>query len=122
MNERLTLFQIFLLRLCHRNGGWPTFVQDRGNASCHRLRNRRRAPARTFANIPFLFALLLYAGFALLWVRILSFTPLSRAYPFVALAFALTPLLGAAFFAEPLCPRLLVGIVVIMGGLLLVAG
>ena len=29
-----------------------------------------------------------------LWVWILTFTPLSRAYPFVALAFALTPALG----------------------------
>ena len=32
----------------------------------------------------------------------LSFTPLSRAYPFLALAFALTPALGCLVFAEPL--------------------
>ena len=43
-----------------------------------------------FYNLYFLSALVLYAGFALLWVWILSFTPLSRAYPFVALAFAHT--------------------------------
>ena len=73
-------------------------------------------------NIPFLLALLLYAGFAILWVWILSFTPLSRAYPFVALAFALTPLLGGVFFAEPLSLRLLLGILFILAGLLLVAG
>jgi hypothetical protein len=35
-------------------------------------------------------------------VWILSFTPLSRAYPFLALAFALTPALGCLVFAEPL--------------------
>jgi hypothetical protein len=33
-------------------------------------------------------AVLLYAALAVLWVWVLSFTPLSRAYVFVALAFA----------------------------------
>ena len=50
----------------------------------------------------FLGAVLLYAALTVLWVWILTFTPLSRAYPFVALAFALTPLLGALVFAEPI--------------------
>ena len=35
-------------------------------------------------NIYFVTALVFYAGYAILWVWILSFTPLSRAYPFVA--------------------------------------
>ncbi|HEU4780376.1 MAG TPA: hypothetical protein VFS58_10895, partial [Steroidobacteraceae bacterium] len=34
-------------------------------------------------------AVALYAGATLLWVRILTTVPLSRAYPFVALAFVL---------------------------------
>ena len=51
-----------------------------------------------------------------------AFTPLSRAYPFVAIAFALTPLLGGLVFAEPLSARLLIGLAVIVGGLYLVAG
>lgn len=51
-------------------------------------------------NIYFVTALVFYAGYAILWVWILSFTPLSHAYPFVALAFALTPLLGAMLFGE----------------------
>ena len=38
----------------------------------------------------FFVAVILYAALTVLWVWILSFTPLSRAYPFVALAFALT--------------------------------
>lgn len=67
-------------------------------------------------------ALLLYAGLAVLWVWILSFTPLSRAYVFVALAFAVTPLLGGLMFAEPISMRLMVGIGLICGGLLLVTG
>jgi drug/metabolite transporter (DMT)-like permease len=70
----------------------------------------------------FFAALILYAALTVLWVWILSFTPLSRAYPFVALAFALTPALGGLVFAEPMSMRLVIGIVLILGGLLLVAG
>ncbi len=70
----------------------------------------------------FLAAVGLYAALSALWVWVLTFTPLSRAYPFVAIAFALTPLLGGLVFAEPLSPRLLVGLAVILGGLYLVAG
>jgi hypothetical protein len=50
----------------------------------------------------FFVALILYARLTVLWVWILSFTPLSRAYPFLALAFALKPALGCLVFAEPL--------------------
>jgi drug/metabolite transporter (DMT)-like permease len=70
----------------------------------------------------FLVALLLYGALTVLWVWILTFTPLSRAYPFVALAFALTPALGGLFFAEPISIRLVVGIVLILCGLVFVAG
>src|SRR3981189_647348 len=50
----------------------------------------------------FFVALILYAALTVLWVWLLSFAPLSRAYPFLALAFALTPALGCLVFAEPL--------------------
>ena len=70
----------------------------------------------------FVAAVLLYGALAVLWVWILSFTPLSRAYIFVALAFAATPLLGAIVFLEPISPRLVTGIGLIVCGLLLVAG
>ena len=43
-----------------------------------------------------------FVALTVLWVWILSFTSLSRAYPFLALAFALTPALGCLVFAEPL--------------------
>jgi drug/metabolite transporter (DMT)-like permease len=71
-------------------------------------------------NAWFLAALVLYGALTLAWVWILTFTPLSRAYPFVALAFAITPLLGAWAFAEPIGWRLVGGIVVIALGLALV--
>lgn len=68
----------------------------------------------------FLAALALYALLALVWVWILTFTPLSRAYPFVAIAFAVTPLLGGLIFGEPLTLRLFVGVTIIFCGLLVV--
>ena len=73
-------------------------------------------------NVYFFAAFALYCALALAWLWILTFTPLSRAYPFVALAFAITPLLGAWVFAEPIGPRLVVGIVVIAVGLFMVVG
>ena len=42
--------------------------------------------------------------------------------PFVALAFAVTPIFSAVLLSEPLTTRLMVGIAVILCGLLLVAG
>ena len=63
-----------------------------------------------FCNPYFLSALVLYTGLA-------SFTPLSRAYPFVALAFALTPLLAGSLFGEAISLRLIIGLLLILGGL-----
>jgi len=67
-------------------------------------------------------ALVIYLALAIFWVRILGFIPLSVAYPFVALAFAITPLCAALWFGEPLSARLLAGIVVLLCGLLLIGG
>jgi drug/metabolite transporter (DMT)-like permease len=69
----------------------------------------------------FIVALILYAALTVLWVWILSFTPLSRAYPFVALAFALTPALGILVFGEAASLRLAIGIALIVCGLCLIA-
>lgn len=67
-------------------------------------------------------AVLLYAALTIVWVWILTFTPLSRAYAFVALAFVLTPLAGGAIFGEPISARLLIGIALVVAGLACVAG
>ena len=79
-------------------------------------------PLLLLQNAPFIGAIVLYAALSVLWVWLLTFTPLSRAYPFVAVAFALTAVLGALVFAEPLSARLLAGIVAIACGLVLVVG
>jgi len=66
-------------------------------------------------------ALALYAGLTVLWVWILTFTPLSRAYGFVALAFVLTPLASGFLFAEPVPARVVVGVGFVVIGLLCIA-
>ena len=69
----------------------------------------------------FLGALLLYIGLTVLWVWILTFTPLSYAYPFAALAFAITPLLAAGVFGDPISPRLMLGCLLIVCGIVVIA-
>lgn len=70
----------------------------------------------------FAVSVVLYAALTVVWVWILTFTPLSRAYVFVALSFVVTPFFGAALFGEPISVRLVVGIGLIVGGLYCVAG
>jgi hypothetical protein len=73
------------------------------------------------ANGYFVAAMLLYTALTLLWVWILTFTPLSYAYPFAALAFGMTPLLAAAVFGDPVSLRLMLGCVLIVGGIIVIA-
>jgi multidrug transporter EmrE-like cation transporter len=63
-------------------------------------------------------ALMLYAGSTLLWVKILTSVPLSRAYPVAALAFILVPAAGYLFFDEPVNARLAAGTVLIIAGVI----
>jgi drug/metabolite transporter (DMT)-like permease len=122
MNDRLSLGQISMLATyaIAMAGGQLLFkvAAMRGAGAS--------APAERIAgslfNGYFAVALVLYAALTVLWVWILSFTPLSRAYPFVALAFALTPALGSLVFGEPASFRLAIGIGLILCGLLFIAG
>jgi drug/metabolite transporter (DMT)-like permease len=70
----------------------------------------------------FFVAFAFYCALAICWVWILTFTPLLRTYPFVALAFAITPMLGGWLFDEPINLRLGLGIAAIVIGLILVVG
>jgi drug/metabolite transporter (DMT)-like permease len=67
-------------------------------------------------------AVALYAGATLLWVRVLTTVPLSRAYPFVALAFVLVPAAGYLFFHEPITLRYSLGTALIVIGVAVAAG
>lgn len=123
MNERLTLSQILLLiaysagmaggqilfkTAALRYAAFDGTVGDKFLGLLH--------------NLYFILAIALYAAFSILWVWILSFTPLSRAYPFVALAFAVIPLLGGLIFGETISLRIVLGILFILCGLFLVTG
>lgn len=68
----------------------------------------------------FLAAMLLYFLLSVLWVWVLTFTPLSRAYPFIAVAFVATPLLSHFVFTEALNLQFYFGFCFIAVGLILV--
>lgn len=59
---------------------------------------------------------LLYAVTVGLWILVLREVPISRAYPFTALAMIIVPLVGLVFFGEAFSWTL------VIGGALLVAG
>ena len=107
--------------LCSGHGWPPTAVQNGGAAGAGDGPLAERI-AGFLLNGYFFVALIFYAALTVLWVWILSFTPLSRAYPFLALAFALTPALGCLVFAEPLSMRVVIGIVLTLCGLFFIAG
>ena len=67
-------------------------------------------------------AVALYAAATLLWVRILTTVPLSRAYVFVALAFVIVPAAGYFLFDEALSVRFIIGTVLIVAGVMVAAG
>jgi len=79
------------------------------------------ALAATVLSPTFIAAIALYAGLSAMWVWLLTFTPLSRAYPFVALAFVITPVAAALIFHEPISLRLAIGVALIAVGVALVA-
>jgi drug/metabolite transporter (DMT)-like permease len=64
----------------------------------------------------FIGALALYGVGTLLWILALRETPLSKAYVFVALAFALVPLGATIFFSESLGPRYYLGLLLVIAG------
>ena len=121
MSERLSAAQIVLLigYAAAMVGGQLLFKLAAGRAPADGALGERLFG---LLNVYFVVAVLLYAALSLLWVWLLTFTPLSRAYPFVALAFALTPLFGIVLFGEPFSTKLAIGIALILCGLLFVAG
>lgn len=70
----------------------------------------------------FIAAMGLYVGATLLWILALREYPLSRAYPFTALAFLLVPAGAAIFFGETLGPRYFAGLLLIIAGIALISG
>ena len=74
-----------------------------------------------FLNAWILIGLFAYGVGTLLWIYALSRMPLTVAYPFTALTFALVYLAGAFLFSEPVTMRAMGGVILILGGLFLIA-
>jgi undecaprenyl phosphate-alpha-L-ara4N flippase subunit ArnE len=66
-------------------------------------------------------ALTLYMLATILWIWILQDMPLSQAYPFVALGFAIVPLGAWWFFGETIDFRHVLGTIFIISGILVIA-
>jgi multidrug transporter EmrE-like cation transporter len=76
----------------------------------------------TVATTPsILLGFLCFAVSVLMWLMVLARTPLSTAYPFVALGITLTVAAGVALFGEPLSIQKIVGVVLIIIGIVAVA-
>ncbi len=70
--------------------------------------------------MPLFVAFAIYGLSTLAWVWILQSVELSRAYPFMALAFLLVPAASYIVFGERLDARYALGILLIVGGVVLV--
>jgi multidrug transporter EmrE-like cation transporter len=74
----------------------------------------------TLATLPsFYLALAIYGSATVLWIYVLSRVPLTQAYPWVAGATVLVPLLGHVFYGEVVSPIFWMGMALILAGLLL---
>lgn len=88
-----------------------TLVLDRGVA----------ALLSSLMKWPVIFAVLLYGVGTGVWLLVLKFTPLSRAYPFMALGFVVVPLFARILFNESLSSTYWLGTAVLVTGLVIIA-
>jgi drug/metabolite transporter (DMT)-like permease len=65
----------------------------------------------------FYFGVSLYGALTVVWIWILTRVPLSQAYPFLVLAFVLTPAFGVLIFGETVRIWYLVSLALILIGL-----
>ena len=68
-------------------------------------------------SVYFLGALILYGIATILWILILQEVPISRAYPFAAVGFALIPAAGVVLFGETVSWQYLMGAALIILGI-----
>ena len=77
--------------------------------------------ARALTDPLVLLSLALAFAASLAWIAALSRLSLGQAYPFMSLAFVFTALLSTLFLGEPISVMRWAGLVVVVGGLVLVA-
>jgi drug/metabolite transporter (DMT)-like permease len=66
-------------------------------------------------------AFAIYAGATLLWIYVLRFVDLSRAYPFMALSFAIVPIASAWLFGDKLSVAYFSGVALICAGVVVIS-
>lgn len=74
-----------------------------------------------FSDWPFVLGLMLYGALTVYWIWLLTFLPLSRAYPFTFLSLIIAAIGSALFFNEPLTFPFVVGLVIIGIGLVVLS-
>ena len=74
-----------------------------------------------FSDWSFLLGVALYGLLLIYWVWLLTFLPLSRAYPFTLLSFIVAAVGGTLFFHETLTLPFLVGLAIIGIGLIVLS-
>jgi multidrug transporter EmrE-like cation transporter len=72
-------------------------------------------------NLWFYGALFFYGISTLLWIYILQKTPLSLAYPFVAIGFIVVPIASHFIFYETLRPQYFIGVALIVIGIIVIS-
>jgi multidrug transporter EmrE-like cation transporter len=70
---------------------------------------------------PFVVAAVLYALMLAYWTWLLTFLPLSKAYPFTFLSLAIVVIGSFLFFSEQLTPKFSLGLVLVVAGLCVIA-
>lgn len=70
-----------------------------------------------FSDWTFLLGIALYGLLLIYWVWLLTFLPLSRAYPFTLLSLVIAAIGGSFFFREPISNGFVIGLVLIGVGL-----
>jgi drug/metabolite transporter (DMT)-like permease len=74
-----------------------------------------------FCDWSFLLGITLYGLLLIYWVWLLTFLPLSRAYPFTLLSLIIAAVGGSLFFHEPLSLPFILGLVIIGVGLVVLS-
>lgn len=74
---------------------------------------------RLLLSPPLLIGLAVYGVAMIAWIWQLRTVPLTRAFPFMALGFILTPLAASVLFGEATSPRYWLGALLICAGILL---
>lgn len=69
----------------------------------------------------FIIAMTMYMAATILWILALREIPLSRAYPFMALAFVLVPAGAVVCYGETLDARYFIGLALVIAGMALTA-